>query len=389
MKKLRFLLFFLLFGSLAQAQQLCYLSPPNTFFYSDLNPTAIKLHWTDVPGAASYEIKVKDLSTNTIVYTGHPGVGVNVASVFTLLPDRPYHATISASSCANGPWPQESDGSTWVNQMDFTTPNIIITDIVIQFQDFDATQVTQGFHYVCLPWINITQYTEPNQLPNIMNMEFNWTSQGVARQSTVQLSAVREYDRKGLVLHQQAWTQLSHGDDPTDRGFLVEVSETQIQLREEGTTNVIATFTATSTPNAAASYYQTLLELSGNVSVEFDPTSTGVAHHNSLPCSSFIGNGRPEAPANKRGEVYAPSLEVMPNPFSGALTVRIGLEQESEVRLALLNAVGQQVQDVWVNKMGGAYGQEIVLETASLTPGVYYLHIQTDRGRTVKKVYKY
>jgi hypothetical protein len=77
--------------------------------------------------------------------------------------------------------------------------------------------------------------------------------------------------------------------------------------------------------------------------------------------------------------VSLPRISVSPNPFSSSLSLRSEILIEN---ITLYNISGQQIQYVQ------PHAKEYSLNQSNLDPGIYFLHVQTDAGRVIKKVIK-
>lgn len=74
-----------------------------------------------------------------------------------------------------------------------------------------------------------------------------------------------------------------------------------------------------------------------------------------------------------------------PNPSSGHVTLSYGLSKTSDVRMTILNSLGQQVfADVYSNSSPGNHSVTINLD--GLTQGIYFCRLETKDGSTVKKL---
>jgi hypothetical protein len=77
-------------------------------------------------------------------------------------------------------------------------------------------------------------------------------------------------------------------------------------------------------------------------------------------------------------------VEIFPNPFSNQASIRLQLEQPSQVTLRVFNAMGAEVAFRNYGRLDG----DLVfpLEASQLPAGVYQVHIQLDDRLMTKKV---
>ncbi len=78
------------------------------------------------------------------------------------------------------------------------------------------------------------------------------------------------------------------------------------------------------------------------------------------------------------------SLQVFPNPNQGAFVVSMDLPTQSEVRLELMNVLGQNVVKFFDFQASRSFEQQVSLE--GLASGMYYLVIEVDGEQMVEKV---
>lgn len=80
-------------------------------------------------------------------------------------------------------------------------------------------------------------------------------------------------------------------------------------------------------------------------------------------------------------------LSVYPNPFRDILTVEIDLKRQSDLQLKLYDVSGKLIQSRSLDKVNVGL-QQITLDYATLGDGMYLLSIETDEGKTVRRVVK-
>jgi len=88
-------------------------------------------------------------------------------------------------------------------------------------------------------------------------------------------------------------------------------------------------------------------------------------------------------PAAKSAESY--SINVYPNPVNLILNVGYMLKEDRYVKLGLVNSAGEVVRKT-PEQFQAAGDYSYKMNIAGLSPGVYYLNIETDKGTDVKKV---
>jgi hypothetical protein len=79
----------------------------------------------------------------------------------------------------------------------------------------------------------------------------------------------------------------------------------------------------------------------------------------------------------------SPKLLVYPNPTNGNLTIEGNLITGGKIQLELRNMLGKVVYAQNDAAQSGLYKRDINL---NLTPGIYFLIMQTNQGRVTKKV---
>ena len=82
-------------------------------------------------------------------------------------------------------------------------------------------------------------------------------------------------------------------------------------------------------------------------------------------------------------------LTVYPNPSMGIAAIRYELEEAMEIKVSILNLMGQEVMKLPIEngkKSAGTYNQVIDLSKASIPSGVYLVKLQADRYEITKKL---
>ena len=79
----------------------------------------------------------------------------------------------------------------------------------------------------------------------------------------------------------------------------------------------------------------------------------------------------------------AATIEVYPNPTRDRFTLKLELAEREQVRISVLNSVGQEVQVVAETTLQSA---KYEVDLTGHRSGVYFVRVQTEEGMTVKKV---
>jgi hypothetical protein len=121
---------------------------------------------------------------------------------------------------------------------------------------------------------------------------------------------------------------------------------------------------AMSAPLGDSVEYAITSSLSGSMSNGFNTLSLGTQN---------IGNA-------------VSSLDIYPNPSNGQITIAwsVGGSQSSEVRMSIMDELGQVVYDNTEAQKAGKNTKQLNLE--NLASGIYTLRMQTNSGSTVKKL---
>jgi hypothetical protein len=80
------------------------------------------------------------------------------------------------------------------------------------------------------------------------------------------------------------------------------------------------------------------------------------------------------------------SIAMRPNPFSDVLRIEIGLQEDGDIHMKLIDQAGREVIDAIHPGVSGF--NQFDLNTESLATGLYYLHVETASGVVIKKVVK-
>jgi hypothetical protein len=79
------------------------------------------------------------------------------------------------------------------------------------------------------------------------------------------------------------------------------------------------------------------------------------------------------------------SLNIYPNPANGAFAIAFLLGKNTNTRITLQDPTGKTVQTIADKEL--PYGKNIILvDGANLAKGIYFVHIQTDRQSSVRKL---
>ena len=74
-----------------------------------------------------------------------------------------------------------------------------------------------------------------------------------------------------------------------------------------------------------------------------------------------------------------------PNPFNPTTTIKYTLPEESNVKLTLINSLGEKVMDL-VNGKVNSGNHEVKLNGSNLASGIYFYRLQTEKYTSVKKL---
>ncbi|MBW6490644.1 MAG: T9SS type A sorting domain-containing protein [Lentimicrobium sp.] len=80
----------------------------------------------------------------------------------------------------------------------------------------------------------------------------------------------------------------------------------------------------------------------------------------------------------------AGALSIYPNPFRNQLTINFGLQRETQVRVSLMNLLGQDIRTIAEGSMSG--NQSITFDANGMNPGIYFLKMETGDKTEVRKV---
>lgn len=122
-----------------------------------------------------------------------------------------------------------------------------------------------------------------------------------------------------------------------------------------------------------------LTAVTGNTLVGFRSTSAG---------GNYIWldkvNLRTGAVTGLEELVSGGTFSLYPNPASDKLNVAFNMAKAANVSFTIVNVVGQQVGQPIVKAFGQGEAKTVI-PTNSLTPGIYFLNIATDKGNTQQK----
>lgn len=82
------------------------------------------------------------------------------------------------------------------------------------------------------------------------------------------------------------------------------------------------------------------------------------------------------------------NTSVFPNPFQDQLTVQYDLATDSEVSIQLYDALGARIRTIQAQTTENAGTQVHQMQIADLVPGIYFLSVETNVGRSLHKVIK-
>ena len=88
-------------------------------------------------------------------------------------------------------------------------------------------------------------------------------------------------------------------------------------------------------------------------------------------------------------EIIAPTLfgleQNYPNPFNPNTTIRFSIPVETDVRLNVFNALGQEVAEIINSRLKEGY-HEVEFDAGTLTSGIYFYRLEADKFVDVKKM---
>ncbi|WMX15638.1 T9SS-dependent choice-of-anchor J family protein [Aureispira sp. CCB-E] len=136
-------------------------------------------------------------------------------------------------------------------------------------------------------------------------------------------------------------------------------------------------------PSAASDWRSTTVDLTAydntnDVVIRFKGTS---AYGNNLFLDNInIADG---VVSVNNVQKEAAEVRIMPNPVSSQMTLEFTMENTADANINIVNALGQQVQQV----ANGSFSGTNVLEvnTSELAAGVYFVNIVTEQGKTTKR----
>lgn len=79
----------------------------------------------------------------------------------------------------------------------------------------------------------------------------------------------------------------------------------------------------------------------------------------------------------------AAEVRIMPNPVNNEMTLEFTMENTADANISIVNALGQQVQQVTNGLFSGT--NTIAVNTSKLASGVYFVNILTKEGTTTKR----
>jgi hypothetical protein len=74
-----------------------------------------------------------------------------------------------------------------------------------------------------------------------------------------------------------------------------------------------------------------------------------------------------------------------PNPFNPNTTIRFSIPVETDVRLNVFNALGQEVAEIINSRLKEGY-HEVEFDAGTLTSGIYFYRLEADKFVDVKKM---
>ncbi|KAF0203466.1 MAG: hypothetical protein FD170_1185 [Bacteroidetes bacterium] len=78
-------------------------------------------------------------------------------------------------------------------------------------------------------------------------------------------------------------------------------------------------------------------------------------------------------------------LSVFPNPFRNQLNINFGVKQQSQVKISLLNLLGQEIKVIKDGSFASG-NHTLTYQSSGLTPGIYFLKLESGDNTSVRKV---
>ena len=78
------------------------------------------------------------------------------------------------------------------------------------------------------------------------------------------------------------------------------------------------------------------------------------------------------------------SIKVYPNPNTGQFILEMNIPETQDIKLSIINMLGQQVYSEKLNKIQGSYQKQIDISTYS--KGIYNLQLLGDKMLVNKKI---
>lgn len=154
-------------------------------------------------------------------------------------------------------------------------------------------------------------------------------------------------------------------------------------FNEAGSTlATVAAQTGNFVPNAANQWESNTIDLSAfdntnDVLVRFKATS---AYGNNLLLDNINFS---QATNVNTIQKEAAEVRIMPNPVSNLMTLEFTMENTADANINIVNALGQQVQQVTNGSFNGT--NVIEVNTSELAAGVYFVNIVTEEATTTKR----
>lgn len=342
----------------------CTLPAPDYLNVDEVGSDRVKLSWNTVNGAAQYRVRILDeVDGHTISTKFVPGNSTSGEFSIVGHNGHPFRGEI-ISVC--------SDGSG--NEADFTR-TIIINPLVIelvvigftpyQIKTPDCTvNPSPGCSFTWLP-INV-------QTAFLVN--YNNNNISYQRQFAVQVTNSGQGGGSPRV----AFTPETTGSQ--EISFGLNNDSTRVNIKFVPTNTIIAsimTVYPTSAGGTSAVGYLRLAESAAS--------STKI--YRLMKGSSGKPAPDPESTSpDERNEPATPAgIKTSPNPFKDQLMVQLPSNNSTlESRVQLFDLLGKQ----YLNLQVPADQQELLLPTATLAPGIYFLHVERAGKTDVVKVVK-
>lgn len=373
-----------------QPEITCELPGPSMVMVINPTQNTLTATWPHVPNAARYKITAKDLNTNIVVYSAI--INANLAQpanhlITPLAAATPYEIGVSASECMVGDFGTPTYG---YGQTDY----IIVGDIIILSPCPPGG--SSPFDKNGSAWLSIP--LGPNGAGGLYGQACLVASatHGTFWSIQLNIAAVRcapnrikwIYEESNMIgdldiIEQQTSGQLWVTSEITGQTLLV-ISNINADNGQ------VMTFSAniTNSTNYGGSYKNNMNGC-GNTTLSANPCTGGTQGKNAGPGN----NGEVQIELESRSDFdnelpTEETIKALPNPFNDFTNIQYQISKQSPVSMVLFNAMGQVQRELLNDSQVEPGTYTLPVDMADLTPGVYFLTIQTESGRKITTVVK-